>query len=329
MSTLTSTDNPTTSIDLDFAHYMERRKQELSVHLQGDVPDYSFGMDGKLRRQLAAMGPIRTLAKLMVSTAISLHRQRYTMFGVAVGPKQYPAIYNLGEDCARLLGIGIPQIFIAPDETRNAFTWATDDAAPFIVVTSSLIEVLTLEELKFVIGHECGHIHNLHGIYNSAVEMLVNPVAKTMLTQMILSGLTPSSVELVANLIRGGLQLFMLQWSRCAEITCDRAGVICCGDIEVAQRALMKLVIGGSEQLQEINIQEYLKQLDQIQSGPLRFLELGQTHPLIPKRLKAIHAFSDCEILAGWRSDWKIQSSLRSKEQVDQQCAQIIDAVKG
>lgn len=329
MTTPTLVENPTNAVDLDFAHYVDRRKQELAPHLQGDVPDYSFGMDGKLRRQLAAMGPIRMLAKLMVSTAIPYQRQRFAMFGVAVGPHQYPEIYNLGEDCARLLGIGIPQIFIAPDETRNAFTWATDDAAPLIVITNSLIEVLTPEELKFVIGHECGHIHNLHGIYNAAVEMLVNPVAKLMMTQMSLSGLTPGSVELVSNLIRGGLQLFMLRWSRCAEITCDRAGVICCGDIKVAQHALVKLVIGGSEQLKDINIDEYVKQLDQIKSGPLRFWELGQTHPLILKRLKAIQAFGDCEILAAWRSDWKAPSVLRSKEQIDQQCAQIIDVLKG
>lgn len=282
MTTPTLVENPTNAVDLDFAHYVDRRKQELAPHLQGDVPDYSFGMDGKLRRQLAAMGPIRMLAKLMVSTAIPYQRQRFAMFGVAVGA---PVSGNLqlGEDCARLLGIGIPQIFIAPDETRNAFTWATDDAAPLIVITNSLIEVLTPEELKFVIGHECGHIHNLHGIYNAAVEMLVNPVAKLMMTQMSLSGLTPGSVELVSNLIRGGLQLFMLRWSRCAEITCDRAGVICCGDIKVAQHALVKLVIGGSEQLKDINIDEYVKQLDQIKSGTVTLLGTGANTPVDSK----------------------------------------------
>jgi Zn-dependent protease with chaperone function len=321
--------NPTAALDLDFVGYIERRKQEISAHLQGSIPDYSFGMDAVLRRRLATMGPIRSLAKLIVSATVPINRQQYLMSGVLVGPRQYPEFHALTADCARILGIGVPQVFIVPDASRNAFTWATDDVAPLIVVTTGLIEALDPLELKFVIGHECGHIHNLHGIYNATVEIMVNPLARTLLTQMISFGIVPGSAELIFGLVRGGLQLFMLQWSRCAEITCDRAGVICCGELEAAQRALVKLIIGGNERLQAFNIEEYLKQLDQIQALPVRFLEIGQTHPLIPRRIRALRVFSECEMMKTWRSDWKALKAPRSKEEADWICAQIIDVVKG
>ncbi len=121
----------------------------------------------------------------------------------------------------------------------------------------------------------------------------------------------------------------MLRWSRCAEVTCDRAGLICCGDVQAAQSALVKLVTGGAERLQNINIQEYLKQIDQIQSMPLRFLELGETHPLIPKRIKALRVFAHCSVLHSWRPELSSATPARSIEETDQLCEQIIGILRG
>lgn len=321
--------NPTTTIDVNFAHYVQQRKGELAAHVQGNVPDYSFGMDLELRRRLASVGFVRSLTKLMVSLTVPINRQQYLMNGVVTNSRQFPEIYELAVDSARRLGIGTPQVFIYPHGQRNAFTWATDDVVPIIVITTGLVEALDLDEMKFVIGHECGHIHNLHGVYNVAVEMTVNPLAQLLLAQMAAVGLSSGSVGLVSGLVRSGLQIFMLQWSRCAEITCDRAGMICCGDLAVAQRALMKLVVGGSERLQGFNIDEYLKQLEQVRTTPARFLELGYTHPLIPKRISALRAFAESEMFASWRPDIQTSRQNRSKQEVDWLCAQIVSVTKG
>ena len=40
------------------------------------------------------------------------------------------------------------------------------------MIHSSLYERLTPGELKTVIGHECGHIHNMHGVYSIMVVIL-------------------------------------------------------------------------------------------------------------------------------------------------------------
>src|SRR5262249_30070872 len=161
---------------------------------------------------------------------------------------------------------------------------------PIAVLSAGLIDALEPNQLLFAIGHECGHIHNLHGAYNTAVQNLTNPLAKTILDKVVGLGITMelvtsvTHVRLLAGAVTGALKMFFLNWSRAAEVTCDRAGLICCGSLETAERALASLATGGVAALRGINIDAYLDQLDQIRNSPLRLLELAGTHPLIPKR---------------------------------------------
>lgn len=309
--------NPTDAIDLNFAHYQEIRDRALSAHLVGGIPDYAFSLDQKLRQQLTAIRPVRASAQALVSLSVPISKQLHKMESIAVGPQQYPEIYAISEECARRLGIGIPQIFIDRSVISDAYTIASDDVDPIIVVSSHLIEVLSFEELKFVIGHECGHIHNLHGVYNTAVEIMTNQLAQTVLQSIPTHGI-------LEPIVQGGLTLFFKRWSRCAEITCDRTGLICCGDVAVAQSALAKLVTGGGSTLQGINIQSYVEQIQSVQHTPLYLLEYLNTHPLIPKRLAALSLFADCETLYKWRPELRSSASARSKSEIDHLCEQVI-----
>lgn len=309
--------NPTAVIDLNFKHYLQSREGELSSHLVGGIPDYAFSLDQKLRQQITAMGPVRAIAKSLVSIVVPMYKQIQQMQSVAVGPQQYPEIYAIGEDCARRLGIGIPQIFVYYSPMLEAYTIAMDDVAPMIVLSSALVEAFEPQELKFVIGHECGHIHNLHGVYNTAVELMTNSLAAVILTSI-------PALGALKFVIQGGLLLFFMRWSRCAEVSCDRAGLICCGDVTTATVALAKLATGGVDRLQGINIQEYLKQIRNVQSTPVRLLELTQSHPLIHKRIEALRLFAECEVLHSWRPELRSSTPVRSKPETDDLCEQFI-----
>jgi Zn-dependent protease with chaperone function len=261
------------------------------------------------------------VAQLLSANAVPLYKQLFAMEGVAVGPRQFETIYAAGEACARRLGIGIPQIFVVGGMAPNAFTIATDDVAPIVVLTSSLVELLEPAELQFVI------VHNLHGVYNTAVELISNPAAQLLVQNLVSAGVAFDTVRLVAAAVQGGLKLFMMHWSRCAEVTCDRAGLICCGDAEAAERALVKLVVGASPTMQQINVDAYLRQLRSV-SLPLRLTELGRTHPLIPKRIEALRLFAGCETLQAWRPELAT-GALRSREETDELCKAILAIVKG
>lgn len=308
--------NPTAAIDLNFGHYLEVRDRQLSAHQVGGIPDYAFSLDQKLRQQLMAMKPVRAMAQALVGWAVPIFKQLHQMESIAVGPQQYPKIHTLGEDCAHRLGIGVPQIFICRDHSSDAYTIAIDDVAPIIVLSSHIIESFTPDELKFVIGHECGHIHNLHGVYNTIVEMMTNELAKGILQALPTQGA-------LEPIIQGGLLIFFKRWSRCAEITCDRAGLICCDDVNTAELALVKLITGGRDSLPEINIEEFRKQISNTQSTPIQLIELFSTHPLISKRIAALRLFADCDVFHSWRPQLNSKDS-RCKQETDNLCEQVI-----
>ncbi|NJN91033.1 MAG: M48 family metallopeptidase [Leptolyngbyaceae cyanobacterium SL_5_14] len=315
--------NPTQAISLDFGTYLTQRQQELSAHLASGVPDYSFSLDRTLQKQIASIGPIRALTQTIVSFAVPIQKQIQQMQSIAVSPRQYPEIYAIGEECAHRLGIGIPQIFICSALEGHACTIATDDVTPMIILSSGIVERLELEELKFVIGHECGHIHNLHGVYNTAVELMTNALIRMVLDQFVATGL-PNLLDAAEKVIHGGIMLFLLRWSRCAEITCDRAGLICCGDLNTANVALAKLITGGGDRLKNINIQEFINQVRTVQSTPVRLLELASTHPLLPRRMEALNLFTECDTFYVWRQELQSPKTLQNQVETDRLCEQIV-----
>jgi len=313
--------NPTSPIDVDFGHYIAARTQAQAAHLVGGVPDYAFSLDQKLLQELRAIGPLRAAAKALTSWVTPIQKQLFEMRGVAVGPNQYPEVYALGEECARRLGIGIPQIYIHFDPAPNGFTYATDDVNQMIVLTSGVVENMTHDELRAIIGHECGHIHNQHGVYHTAVVLMTNVLLRTIIMSM--PGVWPFlSVGLTA------FQWALNRWSRCSEVSCDRAGLICSGNLEVSQLALAKLTVGGGAVLKHINLEQYLQQVHTIQSSVVRLAELDMNHPLIPKRLEALRLFAECDVYHAWRPETLTPDMpVRSKRETDATCEQFISVL--
>ena len=76
-------------------------------------------------------------------------------------------------------------------------------------------------------------------------------------------------------------------WARRAEVTCDRAGLICTRDLDASIGCLVKLALGSHKLYSDVNLEEYLAQLDEAQKGIGRLDELSRTHPYLPKRVAA------------------------------------------
>ena len=317
------TSNPTRAIDLDFSRHVAQRKEQLAGSLVRGAPNYSYATDRRLQQEISSVRAARSLAQFVATRYKNWIEQIYYLRAIAVSPRQYPEIHEMAEQCATRLGIGIPQLFIVADGTLNAFTVAGDDLATVVVLTSGLVDALEDDELLFVIGHESGHIHNRHGVYNTAVELFANPLVGKLAAGV--SGSLGLPVGLVKVAAQAGMQLWMRRWSRCAEVTCDRAGLICSGDVAAAQGALVKLVTGGVTRLEDLNLEEYLRQYERVESRSLRIMEAFETHPLIPKRLQAVQAFANCEIFLEWRPKLAPSSEVRSLHETDELCNRILE----
>ncbi len=309
---------PSTQVDLDFGSFVHQREEMARSHMDGRSTDYCFSLDRQMRQRMSSIPGLELVVKGFSNFSLAYKKQLLSLQGVAVGPKQFPRVYHLVQDCAERLGIGIPQAFILYDPVMNAYSVATEQVGTMIVLHSSLVEAMTDEELRFIIGHECGHIHNLHGIWATAGKIL-SDTALLQVAQRI-----PGAATLL-KLMAGAVGVFLNSWFRCQETTADRAGLICSGDMDVSRRAMAKLATGGkSEFLRDIDLEEYERQLQTSQATPVRLWEAQIDHPITSKRVAMIREFRDCDVLYKWRPEMRGDRPPVSKEQVDARCAEIV-----
>lgn len=323
--------SPLDGVDYRFETYLKNKKAMLSKHMLGNgLPDYAYYLDLEYRKKLDAIPGLYSISKKVLSTAVARLMQTANMNWLAVGPKQFPEVYQIGCDCAKKLGIAVPNIYITNDEQFNAYTYAADDIEPFIVIGNLLLKRLTLGELKAVIGHECGHIQNGHSVYS----YICNIVLTEGTDALGILGLPMQILQTLTNVVTYGAQITMNMWSRAAEVTADRAALICCDHVEDAYSVNKKMLYGAVDVSDKIDTQldiSVLKeQMQMTMDNPNRLMELLTDHPLSIKRIFAEMEFAECELFYEWRPDLKTPGQImRSKEETDVRCKKYIDVIHG
>ncbi len=221
---------------------------------------------------------------------------RYLYLGsaVRVGPKQFAAIDEVYKECLDVLDIRErPELFVAQTPYVNAGAIGVDK--PFIVLNSATVALLDREELRFVLGHELGHILSDHVLY------------KTMFHLLLRFGVGAAGIPL------GGVALFAIiaalgEWHRKSEISCDRAGLLATQDLGVAFSTQLKMAGGGASS--ETSVEEFVRQAEEYEAGGnvldgvLKLLNLlGRGHPLSSLRVLELKRFAESneyrDILAG------------------------------
>ncbi|HEY7599602.1 MAG TPA: M48 family metallopeptidase, partial [Candidatus Limnocylindrales bacterium] len=131
-----------------------------------------------------------------------------------------------------------------------------------------------------VLAHEAAHIHSDHVMYRTALVILLRLGGAVRLP--ILAGL-----PLLA------IQLALLEWSRAAELSCDRAAALVTRDPQAVCRALMVLAAG--EEAEALNLDAFIAQgMDYSVGGSglerlTRLLQqLQVTHPMPVRRVRLL-----------------------------------------
>lgn len=171
-----------------------------------------------------------------------------TADNVRVTEKMFPRLYKSLKWACRILDVDEPELYVNVDPQVNAYTFG--NTRPFVVLSSSLVDLLDDEERLFVVGHELGHIKAQHVLYTMLAKNIAALVA--LLGQATLG---------IGTLLGQGLVLALNDWSRKAELTCDRAGLLCVQDIAVAQRVFMKLAGGSARLVAEMDPGEFMRQV--------------------------------------------------------------------
>ncbi len=289
------------TMNFDFEGYVERRKGGVTGE-RGE--GYAFEGDLKVLRAMRKMKAVEIAAAQMVKLSKSMAAGNLLGTAVKVGPKQFPRVQRIVEECATTLGIPTPQVYIVPNMAYlNAYTFGTEDNAA-IVVFASMFDHFDDAELKFVIGHECGHIQNNHVVYLTTLMMITNVLSVAGLLAPLLLP------------VKAALQT----WSRAAEITCDRAGLLCCKDEKAATNSFAKLAIGSRRLFAEMDMDVYLEQLGEGREGMGRVGELQMSHPYLTKRIESLRLFNTSALYRGAQG----LSGGITREELEQRTSELI-----
>lgn len=291
--------------EFDFGGFVAARGRRSENEAAGEVA-YAYDGDKAMLRTLRKMPPITLAAAAVVRMYKRFLKNQYLGTTVRVSEQQFPRIHAVATRCAERLEVPVPTVYVQNSPFLNAYTFGTQDDS-FIVVHSALIDHFTEAELTFVIGHETGHIQNQHVVYGTLLHVL------------------RTTASLLLRWISPPIEVALLAWYRRAEITCDRAGLLCCGDVKVATNSFLKMATGSQKLYSELDVDAYLSQLEEGRHGLGRFTEAFASHPYLPKRVSALRLFTQSALC---REALGLGDGGLSMKEVDRQTHDIIQILK-
>jgi heat shock protein HtpX len=96
--------------------------------------------------------------------------------------EQLPRAYAAVERLTQKIGIPMPNIYVIPTESPNAFATGRNPQHASVAVTQGILELLNDEELEGVLAHELGHVNNRDILISSVAATVAGAI--TMLASM-------------------------------------------------------------------------------------------------------------------------------------------------
>ncbi len=204
-------------------------------------------------------------------------RQMYLSNSVRVDERQLPDLWSNHVAVCKILDM--PRTYdLYVTDTVIANAMAIGSTNPMVVVGTPLLGRLGSGEQRAVLAHEVAHILSDHVLYNTALAILLR-----------LGGSVPFPLAIPAAAAR----TVLLEWSRAAELSCDRAEALVVRDPRIVCRGLM--VLAGGMRADQLNLDAFLAQAREYEdwddpSDRVRrfFYEINSTHPYAVRRVSEI-----------------------------------------
>jgi Zn-dependent protease with chaperone function len=171
-------------------------------------------------------------------------RQLYLASSVKVGPDQLPDVWAEYRHVLELLDMpDVYDLYVTQFPFANAA--AIGSGKPMIILNSATVTLLDEVELRTILAHEVGHILSDHVLYRTALMILLRLGAAVRL-------------PLIAGMPLLAVRSALLEWSRAAELSCDRAATLVNRDPLVTCRTLMVIAAGLSSD--RLDLDAFLRQ---------------------------------------------------------------------
>ena len=171
---------------------------------------------------------------------------------------ELPRVYEIVRRLTEQTRMPMPRIYVIDSQQPNAFATGRSPKKAAVAVTTGILEILTVDELEGVLGHELAHVRN-HDILISSVAAMI-AAALTMLARMTFYfgrgrdnpiGAVGALLALIIAPIVAMLIRFAI--SRTREFQADRSGADITGRPLQLASALEKISAGTSRIPMKVN----------------------------------------------------------------------------
>jgi heat shock protein HtpX len=215
-------------------------------------------------------------------------------------PEEAPDLHRVVADLAINAGIPMPRVYVMETDSPNAFATGRNPAHAAVAVTTGLLNILTLDELRGVIAHELGHVRNRDTLIMTVTATIAGAITFiAQMAQMALwfGGMGGRDDEREAggmgSMLVGLLMIFLapiaatiiqLAISRAREYDADATGAVISGAPLSLATALQKL--DGMAQLRPMQVPEAAAHLFIVNPlGSGGWMNLFRTHPTTEERV--------------------------------------------
>jgi heat shock protein HtpX len=170
-----------------------------------------------------------------------------------IGPTDAPKLYNMVERLAQRNGMPMPNVYIVPTQSPNAFATGRSPSHASVAATEGIMKLLSDDELEGVMAHELAHVKNRDTLI-STIAATLGGVVSYLARAMMFSGRRRGGNRgggamlalSLAAMILAPLVAAMIQMavSRSREYVADATGARMCGNPDALARALERLQAG-------------------------------------------------------------------------------------
>ena len=179
--------------------------------------------------------------------------------GMLLTNDSYPMLHSTYIHCCHTLKIKNPPAVYITHRLRGINALSVEINNEQMILLSRRVAIsLSTKEQAFILGHELGH-HQQGNLVGHTVNGLVNSLK--------------DKSEIFGPMIQDAIEVPLKRWCRRSEYNADRAGLLCCKDIEVVKQLFMKIGM-----IESVTVYHQYK-------------ETSDDHPMLTTRLKELNDY--------------------------------------
>ncbi len=262
-----------------FSEMTETLPEGLKPYPEISAKAYEHPADRAATAALKAVPMLDTVVRKLIEWQYERAlRQMYLSNSVRVDERQLPDLWAHHVAVCKILDMPKTyDLYVTDTVVANAMVIGAQN--PMVIVGTPLLARLGSGEQRAVLAHEVAHILSDHVLYKTALAILLRAGG----------GGVPFPLAIPA----AAAKAVLLEWSRAAELSCDRAEALVVHDPRIVCRGLM--VLAGGMRADQLNLDAFLAQAREYEdwddpSDRVRrfFYEINSTHPYAVRRVSEI-----------------------------------------